>query len=276
MKKQVLFLLLLLQMSVEVFSQKIVEKDFESIFKKNGFVGSFLLYDLSENTYTAYNYQRCLKGFIPASTFKIPNSLIALETGIVQDETTTLKWDGVEREIKNWNQDLCFQNALKYSCVPCYQAIARQVGAKKYQDFFKKFSYGKMDVTPQNVDMFWLEGKSIISQKEQVDFLVKLYKNQLPFTKRNMEIVKTMLLLETKPNYILRGKTGWATNIIKAGTENEKEQKNNIGWFVGWVTKGTKVYFFANNIEAINPDKDKFINARKSITEEIFKTLNIL
>lgn len=133
-----------------------------------------------------------------------------------------------------------------------------------------------MDVTPQNVDMFWLEGKSIISQKEEVDFLVKLYKNQLPFTKRNMEIVKTMLLLETKPNYILRGKTGWATNIINAGTQNEIEQKNNIGWFVGWVTKGTKVYFFATNIEAINPDKNKFINARKSITEEIFKTLNII
>lgn len=137
MKKQLLFLLLLLQMSVEVFSQKIIEKDFESIFKKSGFVGSFLLYDLRENTYTAYNYERCLKGFIPASTFKIPNSLIALETGIVQDESTTLKWDGIEREIKNWNQDLCFQNALKYSCVPCYQAIARQVGAKKYQDFSK-------------------------------------------------------------------------------------------------------------------------------------------
>lgn len=240
------------------------EKNFERYFNEYKVKGSFLLYNLNNNEYISYNPERCKKGFLPASTFKIINSLIGLETGVITDENFVIPWDGVSRR-EAWNQDHSLKSAFKVSCVPYYQELARRVGEKKMIHYVTKAKYGKM-VVKDGLDKFWLEGDSRISQQEQIDFLVRLYKNKLPFSDRSLRIVKDIMLVDESTIYKLRGKTGWAIN--KDGL--------NIGWFVGYLEQNGNIYFFATNIESQNPDDILFMNGRRAITEKILKELKLL
>ncbi len=124
-------------------AQSKLPADFSSYFQEYSVKGSFVLYDLTNKKYTVYKQSDTMRGVIPASTFKMPNSLIALELGIVEDENTIMKWDGTERSIAAWNKDMTFGEAIKVSCVPCYQEIARQVGVKRYHKLLKNFVSGR-------------------------------------------------------------------------------------------------------------------------------------
>ncbi len=256
--------LLLFLLPISLVAQRTIKQDFTPQFAAYNVQGSFILYDLSVNTYTTHAQERTNKGYIPASTFKIPNSLIALELGIVEDENTLMKWDGITRSIAAWNKDMTFGDAIKASCVPCYQEIARQVGVERYHKLLKKLRFGKMDVSESNLDMFWLRGNSRITPVQQIDFLKRLYKNELQVSQRSMNIVKTMLILEQSEARVLRGKTGWAV-----------DGDYNVGWFVGWIEKAGKPYFFVTNIDAKKPDESQFIKARAGITEAILREMNL-
>ena len=150
---------------------------------------------------------RAAESFLPASTYKVPHSIIALETGVVQDERQRFKWDGNKRWVEAWNRDQTFRTALKYSAVWVYQEIARQIGEEREAEFLKKFRYGNGDVSG-SVDHFWLDGPLRISAQQQIEFLKKLYLDELPASSRSQLIVKDMMLNEANANYILRAKTG--------------------------------------------------------------------
>ncbi len=240
------------------------QQDFTRYYDEYGVKGSFLLYDLNKGEYICYDSVRCSEQFIPASTFKIFNSLVSLETGAVADENEIIKWDKVERDFKSWNQDLNMRLAIKYSAVWFYQELARRVGEERMQHYIDTGGYGNRDISG-GIDRFWLDGKLRISQYEQIEFLKKLYNDSLPFSERSMNIVKDIMLNEDTLGYKLRAKTGWAMRI-----------KMNIGWWVGWVeSPNGNVYFFANNIESENPTEN-FIKGRIEITRKILKELNIL
>lgn len=238
--------------------------EFGDYFKKYGVDGSFLLYDLKNDKYLAYDSVRCKQRFVPASTFKIFNSLIALETGVAPDEHMILKWDGVKRERPSWNQDQDMATAIKNSTVWYYQEIARRIGEKRMRDWIMREHYGNMDMSG-GIDKFWLEGGMRISQEEQIELLRKLYAGTLHFSKRSMDIVKRMIILKDTTTYTLRGKTGW-----------EDRDGRNIGWLVGYLEQNSNVYFYAINIEAPEPAPQSFAAARREITEAIFKTLGLL
>ncbi|RAK02395.1 beta-lactamase class D [Larkinella arboricola] len=238
--------------------------DFERYFTEKKLKGSFLLYDPQRDHYTAYNFERTRQRFLPASTYKILNTLIGLETGVLKDEHSVMKWDSVKRDIETWNRDHTLETAFKASCVPCYQEVARNVGVKRMQEWVGKTGYGKMDINADNLDRFWLEGKSGISQEEQIDFLRRVHEGNVPFSKRNQAILKKIMLIEEKQGVKLYGKTGWAA------------VEPNIGWFVGYVEKGDKVYYFATNVESPKPVPDTFIAARREITETLLKQLGVL
>ena len=248
-----------------VFSQS--TNDFSKYYDKYGVKGSFLLYDLNKNVYIYYDSARCNTQFIPASTFKIFNSLVSLETGAVADEDEVIKWDGVKRNIKEWNRDHNMRSAIKYSVVWFYQELARRVGGEQMQHYLDAVGYGNKD-TSGGIDRFWLDGGLRISQFEQVEFLKKLYNSSLPFSERSMNIVKDIMLNEDTLGYKLRAKTGGA-NI----------DKTVIGWWVGWVESATggdsNIYFFATNIEGEDITAE-FLAARKEITKKILKELSIL
>jgi beta-lactamase class D len=269
-----LFILSILSwfMSVRSTSPVTERPELGRFFYEEKLVGSFLLYDLRKDTYTAYRYDRCQQGFLPASTYKIINSLIGLETGILTDENTVMKWDGVKRGNENWNRDNTLRTAFQVSCVPCYQDLARTIGLQRMRSFVEKANYGHMDIRPDNLDTFWLMGNSRISQQEEIEFLRRVYLGKdTPFSERSRAILKNIMLIEDKPTYKLYGKTGWAS-----APDSVTVKTPDIGWFVGYVEKDDDVYFFATNVVHMAPVPANFITSRRRITDRILTELGIL
>jgi beta-lactamase class D len=217
--------------------------EWKSYFDANGVEGTMVIADLAKGETHVYNRARAAKPFVPASTYKIPYSLIALETGVVKDENERFKWDGQKRRVEAWNRDQTFRTALKYSVVWVYQEVARRVGEQRESEYLKKFAYGNEDVSG-GVDHFWLDGPLRISALQQIEFLKKFYLNQLPVSERSALVVKDMLIIEVNSKYILRARTGWSDAPSPA-----------IGWWVGWVETDDDTYFFALNLD-INKDED--------------------
>jgi beta-lactamase class D len=203
----------------------------------DGQPGTFVLVDLKRDHTLRYNPDRAAQRFLPASTFKILNSLISLETGVTPDENTVIKWDGTPYEIPSWNQDHTLKTAIANSVVWYYQELARRVGKERMQPFVAAVGYGNHDISG-NIDSFWLDGALRISADEQVAFLKRLVQNDLPFSARNLHIVKEILVLEKSPVSQLSGKTGTQLRV-----------KPSVNWFVGYVEKGEDVYIFATNLE---------------------------
>ena len=224
-----------------------------------GFTGAFVLYDLNLKRYIRYNPERCAERFIPASTFKIMNSLIGLETGIIPDADYVIKWDGTKYDIPAWNQDHTLRTAIQNSVVWYYQELARRVGEKKMQEYVDAAHYGNQDISGK-IDTFWLEGGLRISAEEQVEFLKRLYKGELPLSQRSMNIVKEILVLEKTETYQLSGKTGSGQRI----TPHES-------WFVGYLETKGNVYFFATNIEGSDGSGDK----AREIAQNILQNLGL-
>jgi beta-lactamase class D len=258
-----IILLIVIIAASSSFSQKIDERmDFKKYFDEYGNEGCFVLYDLKNNTYLKYNSTRCAERFIPASTFKIFNSLIGLESGAVKDELEVFKWDSVNRSYDSWNQDLDMVKAFKFSGVWYYQELARRIGEKNMQKYISLNHYGNENISG-GIDLFWLDGGIRISADEQIEILKKLYHNELKFSQRSMDIVKRIMIYDQNDKYTIRAKTGWALRV-----------EDQIGWFVGYVVKGENVYFFALNVESKEPEEG-FVS-RKEITFKILKNLGVL
>jgi beta-lactamase class D len=243
-----------------------IVSEFQKIIDSSGVNGSILIFDFENNEFFSNDFVLAKTGHLPASTFKIPNSIIALETNVVVDDSTLFLWDGKQRRLSIWDKDMIFKEAFQISCVPCYQEIARKIGVKRMSEYLSKFDYGNMFVDSSNIDLFWLEGKSTINSFQQIEFLRKFYFSELSISVRTENIMKKIMLKDSTQNYILRGKTGWSVR-----------QGNNNGWFVGYIEKQNKVYFFATNVEPeSNFDMEKFAVVRIDLTLKAFKTLKII
>jgi beta-lactamase class D len=243
-----------------------VESNFQTILDSAKVTGSVLIYDPEKKEYHANNFDLPKKGHLPASTFKIPNSIIAFETKVVESDTTLFKWDGKPRALAQWEQDLTFTQAFHLSCVPCYQEVARRIGPERMNQYLQKFDYGKMIVDSNNLDVFWLEGESTITQVDQIHFLEKLYTSKLDISTRTESIMKQMMIIQEFADLKVSGKTGWA---IRNGS--------NIGWFVGYLEKDKKVYYFATNIQPTQEcNMDRFATIRKSVTYLALKEAGFL
>jgi beta-lactamase class D len=258
------FSLIFLFASCSTKAKHEIRDDFKKHFVKYEVQGSFVLFDPQENVYYHYNKEQYNKAYTPASTFKICNSLIGLETGVIKDADFIIRWDSVVRKKVEWNQDQTLRMAMQNSTVWYYQELARRVGQKQMDYWIKKADYGNHS-TKGGIDKFWLEGDLRISPKQQIDFLIKLHDNKLPFSQRSMDIVKDIMIVKDTLNTIVHAKTGWGQN-----------GKEDIGWFVGYVEKGDKVYFFANCLQTTDWGNEQFGPARKEIVYDILDELNIL
>jgi beta-lactamase class D len=234
-------------------------------FKDLGVEGSIAIYDSKQNLLHQYNPSRNAKAVLPASTFKILNSLIALETKTIPDELAILTWDGISRQLPEWNRDLNMQSAFKLSAVWFYQVLARKVGFDRMQKYVAQVGYGNQKIgTKEQIDSFWLNGELRITPLQQIQFLRRLYTNELPFSARSISIVKDIMVVEQTPDYTIRAKTGLV------GGDNKAKQ---VGWYVGYLEKGENAYFFATNIDIRNP---KDLANRKELTRRCLKTLSLL
>ena len=251
---------------IKVVEREIIVPKFKTIIDSANVEGAILIYDLEDNKYYSNDFKWTKKGNLPASTFKITNSIIALETGVVENDSTLFKWNGEKRRFKNWEQDLILRDAFHFSCVPCYQEIARKVGENKMNEFLKKLDYGNMKVDSSNIDLFWLEGESRITQFQQINFLKRLYQSELLISERTEMIMKRMIVIEDNDDYKLSGKTGWS---IRNG--------NNNGWFVGYIETQSKTYFFATNVEPKQQfDMNMFPMIRKNLTFKALEQMKII
>jgi len=232
-------------------------------FKNLGFEGSILIYDSKNNRTYEHNSQRNATAFRPASTFKVFNSLVALETGVIPNDVAILAWDGVNREFADWNHDTNMRQALKNSTVWFYQILARRAGHERMQRFINQVGYGNRQIgTAKDIDRFWLEGPLEITPQEQIKFLQRLERGDLPFSKRTMDLVKDIMVFEQTPDYTLRAKTGWV-----------RSTNPEVGWFVGYLEQNNNVYFFATNINIRKPED---LPARIEITRRSFEALGLL
>lgn len=243
------------------------QPDFQRHFKELDVEGSIVIANLKNDRIYQHNPQRNQTAFLPASTFKILNSLIALETGVILDEMAILTWDGIQRQVPEWNRDLNLKEAFKRSAVWFYQVLARRVGHTQMQTWVTKAAYGNQAIGGKEaIDQFWLEGELRITPQAQVEFLQRFYREELPFSKRSFSIVKDIMISEKTPEYTLRGKTGW----VGFGSRS----RSQIGWYVGYLERGKEVYFFATNIDIRNDKKDA--TARVEITRRCLKDLALL
>ena len=236
-----------------------VPTDIGRSFHDRGLEGTFVLLAVHDDTLLVHNPARADQEFLPASTFKIPNSLIALETGVIADEREVLKWDGQTRSVPEWNKDHDMRTAITVSAVWFYQELARRIGAKRMQEWIDRIGYGNRDLSG-GIDQFWLTGGLRITARQQIEFIRRLYAGELPFSARTLRIVKDILVLERTPEYVLRGKTGLTG-------------RPGIGWFVGWVERGERAWIFASNV-AMKPETD--IALRKAVALEILAELGLI
>jgi len=217
------------------------------VLDARGGAGSILVFDAA----------RAERRYSPASTFKIPHSLFALDAGVLRDEFQVIPWDGVKRSEPAWNQDQNLRSAMRNSTVWVYERFAAQLGQARETAYMEKIGYGNAVATGEKP--FWVEGDIAISSTEQIAFLQRLYRNQLPFKIEHQRLVKDVMINEAGPDWILRAKTGWS---------------GKIGWWVGWVEWPTGPVFFALNMDTPNRLGD--LAKRQGITRSILRSIEAL
>ncbi len=254
---------LILLVSCSVNKAKI-DDDLQKYFDAKKVEGSFTMLNNADGEITVYNMELDTMRFSPASTFKIVNSLIGLQSGVITDEHMMIKWDGNRRTNAAWNKDMDMTEAFKVSSVPYYQEVARRIGKDTMQGWIDSLSYGNKNISGP-IDSFWLNNQLKISPDEQLGLLKKLYFDQLPFRKSVQQQVRNVMVQEDNTLFKLSYKTGWGFD----------EQKNNIGWVVGWIEENRHVYFFVTLVRSADPKID-MKTVRMDITKDILKHYGFL
>jgi D-alanyl-D-alanine dipeptidase len=237
-------------------------KDWKRFFDAAKVTGGIVVYDLRANKFTVFDRARMDKGFVPASTSKIIHSLIFLDSGAVKDENEVFKWDGVKRFAPEWNKDHNLRTAFQVSAAWFYVEASKRITRETMQKYYDSVGYGNRNTNGFG-DAYWVKGDLRITPREQVELLLRLYENDLPFKQQTLDLVKDIMIAEKTDSYILRGKTGWSGDAYTP----------QVGWWIGYVERAQNAYFFA-----IELDMKGFEDAekRKTITKEILKSLKII
>jgi beta-lactamase class D len=228
------------------------DKSLKKYFDESKVDGCFGMMDNGTGKFTVYNLSRYRdSSYLPASTFKIVNSLIGLQTGKISNDSMVIK-------------DLTMYEAFRISSVPYYQEVARRIGRDTMQLWLDSLHYGTAKIRT-TIDSFWLDNSLKITPDEQLGLVKQLYFDQLPFFKSYQEVVKRAMLFENNANYRLGYKTGWGY----------RENGHAIGWIVGWIEENDHPYFFVLNIES--PDRNiDMKNVRMKVLKSILGDLGFL
>jgi len=237
------------------------DQDLAKLFTQTGIEGTIVMASLDGNREFIHNDSRAHQRFAIASTFKILNSLIALEEEVISGKDEILKWDGTKYDFPDWNRDQTLASAFKFSCVWCYQELARRVGPEKYRTYLHKLHYGELH-EPFNGTTFWLDGSLTISAKEQIDFLRKIIQRTLPFRASSYDTLRKIMVMESTPTYTLRAKTGWAMRVTP-----------QVGWYVGYIETAKETWIFATNLETRS---EKDLPLRQQLTRASLQTKGII
>jgi beta-lactamase class D len=229
-------------------------------FLAESVLGTMVIESLDGSVRVIHNEDRAAARFSPASTFKIVNTLIALDQGILASRNSTFTWDGVERDVPTWNQDQTLASAFAVSCVWCYQQIARRVGTGVYVSELDRLEYGN-GLVGDTVDSFWLNGVLRISAREQIKVLRGVVSKTVPYGLNHLDELRAIMLMEVGNGYRLYAKSGWT------GAEL------HTGWFVGYVESGGQTWLFAMNLDMYTADEAPL---RKDLVLRAFRALGLI
>ena len=230
----------------------------KKLFDESNSMGSIVIKKIGERTVLTNDSAKANERFKPASTFKLLNTLIAIDAKIIT-VIDTIKWDKNIREIDQWNQDQTITTAFKYSCVWAYEVIEKKIGIKNYPKYLEMTKYGNM-LAGEKDTSFWLYGNLRISTSEQVEFIEGIYKKKYEFDEATYEVLKELMIESKTENYTIYGKTGWV---------------DDIGWYVGYVETKTGLWVFATRLEDVNM-KNGRLKLRKELTIKALTQLKIL
>ena len=234
--------------------------DWGAYFAEFGATGTLVVVDERQTPAATwvFNRDRSTRRYSPASTFKIPHTLFALDAGAAADEFQVFKWDGVKRSFDGHNQDQTLRCAMRNSTLWVYQRFASQIGEAKARVYLKNSHYGNADPSASRGD-YWVDGNLSISAMEQIAFLRKLYRNTLPFKVEHQRLVKDLMVKQATSDWILRAKTGW---------------EGRYGWWVGWVETPEGADFFALNIDT--PRRLEDLPKREQIVRAVLHSMGLL
>jgi beta-lactamase class D len=242
-----------------------IDNSLEKYFKDNNSEGCFGLFNNGTGEFTIYNLKRYRdSAYLPASTFKIVNALVGLQTGVITNDSMVIKWDGKDHGNPAWNKDLTMYEAFRVSAVPYFQEVARKLGKETLQLWIDSIAYGNKKIGGP-VDSFWLNNSLKITPDEELGLVKRLYFNQLPFFKNNQETVKRAMLFEDKPTYKLSYKTGLGYT----------EKGSKLGWVVGWIEENKHPYFFVLNMETKDPNVD-LATVRMNVLKQVLNQLGFM
>ncbi len=191
--------------------------------------------------------------------------MIGLETGVITDENMVIPWDGEVRSVEEWNKDHTLATAIPYSVVPYFQEVARRIGPERMKEYVEDADYGRMDITQETIDRFWLWGDSRITPWEQMNFIIHFYQNKLPFSQENIDLVKKLIILKKNENWTFSGKTGMTV-----------QEGKDIGWLVGYLEDKNNTWIYICNVESENGNMEKFKASRRGITEKVLKSMGLM
>ena len=263
MRKIVFFVILFIGHSF-VFAQFNAKKATQlnlSSFESNSYEFSMLVYDLDQNSYLYYNDSLIEKNYPPASTFKIANTIIGLENGLIDSANFLMKWDGVKRENTKWNADQTLSQAFRNSTIWYFQKLAKQIGRDKMQKGLDLLNYGNKMIG-DSIDQFWLNGTLKISMQDQVGFLTNIINRKYKLNSNTYDCLLQIMKYNLSCQYIVYCKSGWG----QQGTED-------IGWLVGMLIKNGKQYAFATLITTNDYTKFDMASLRYKITKAAFDNL---
>lgn len=242
----------------------------DQLFGDCGVEGSITLYHLESGTWIFSDSTDARVETLPASTFKILNSAIAVETGVISETNEMLEWDGTEHTffglpVESWNRNTDMESAFKNSAIWFYEEMAKRIEKENYRHWLQSVGYGNGNLTEPGDD-FWNYGNFGVSPVNQIRFLEKLYSGKTPFSKNTVQTVQEMMLSESTDSYTISGKTGWTKTDIY-----------DIGWWVGYLEKEDQTWFFATRIfKDLNYDHPGFSTCRLSVTKKALSELEIL
>ena len=240
-------------------SENVSYVDLSSYF--GAYEGSFVLYDLENDTWSIHDMDRATLRVAPNSTYKIYDALFGLEEGVITPENTFIAWDGKNYPFDTWNYDQTLQSAMSNSVNWYFQSLNEQLGVPSVHKYIQQIKYGNENMSG-DFSSYWMESSLKISPIEQVELLTKLQNNSFSFAPENINAVKDSICISSSDAGSFYGKTG-------TGRVNGQDVN---GWFVGLLETADHTYFFATNIGA---DSNATGGNATEITMSILSDMNI-
>ncbi|MGL4237432.1 penicillin-binding transpeptidase domain-containing protein [Tabrizicola sp.] len=246
-----------------------IRDDLLSHFAAAGTEGTMVIHDRLGQEMIVIGEGRAVQPFSPSSTFKIPNTLIALETGSIVGMDEVFPFSGQPFLVNDQpflpdacNADVTVATALRYSCIPVYQNIARRIGADTYNRWLGDSGYGPAIVTEANLTDFWLNGDLALTAFDQIAFLDRLTSGELGVDDARLRAVAEVLAVDQPGDAAVYAKTGYVFSTDPA-----------IGWYVGWVESDARLITFALNLDIATPDHAK---ARQAVAFAVLRDLGLI